>query len=185
MKFITLFAGALVATTAANVLLASDAYAVSLPNGWTQVGQSCRPADYKPHWGASTQNPMTPQRLIAVYYKLVKSGTTQYGIWNGAGTGYWLDSEPMRTWTGETGWCANCANQPKTLATTTTQIAFNNKNLTKEEANTKMNLLCGISPCGHTKCYQPALLCNQLSTTTYDPPAFPPSSNCPPAWGGF
>ena len=46
MKFITLFAGALVATTAANILLASDAYAFSPPNGWTQVGKWCTPAKY-------------------------------------------------------------------------------------------------------------------------------------------
>ena len=48
MKFINLFARALVATTAANVLLASDAYACdkctaldSPPNGWTEMGQGC------------------------------------------------------------------------------------------------------------------------------------------------
>ena len=41
VKFINFFAGALVATTAANVLLASDAYAFTPPNGWTQVGKSC------------------------------------------------------------------------------------------------------------------------------------------------
>ncbi|GEM_PF-5571344 len=41
MKFINFFAGALVATAAANILLASDAYASSLPNGWTQVGKGC------------------------------------------------------------------------------------------------------------------------------------------------
>ena len=65
MKFINLFAGALVATTAANVLLASDAYASSLPNGWTQVGKSCN--------GASMNK----------LYKLSKTGTTLYGVYNG------------------------------------------------------------------------------------------------------
>ena len=45
VKFINFFAGALVATTAANVLLASDAYASSLPNGWMQVGKSCTSPD--------------------------------------------------------------------------------------------------------------------------------------------
>ena len=51
MKFIHLFAGALVAKTAANVLLASDAYACDKcstldnpPNGWTQKGQGCVPS---------------------------------------------------------------------------------------------------------------------------------------------
>ena len=42
MRFFTLFAGTLVATTAANILLASDAYAGFPPNGWSQVGQGCR-----------------------------------------------------------------------------------------------------------------------------------------------
>ena len=42
VKFINFFAGALVATTAANVLLASDAYAFTPPNGWTQVGKYCK-----------------------------------------------------------------------------------------------------------------------------------------------
>ena len=41
VKFINLFSGALVATTAANVLLASDAYAFTPPNGWTQEGKKC------------------------------------------------------------------------------------------------------------------------------------------------
>ena len=41
MRFITLFAVALVATTAANILLASDAYAGFPPNGWSQVGKVC------------------------------------------------------------------------------------------------------------------------------------------------
>ena len=45
MKFINFFAGALVASAAANVLLASDAYASSLPNGWMQVGKSCTSPD--------------------------------------------------------------------------------------------------------------------------------------------
>ena len=41
MRFFTLFAGALVGTTAANILLASYAYAGFPPNGWKQVGQGC------------------------------------------------------------------------------------------------------------------------------------------------
>tara|TARA_A100000164_G_C21441619_1_gene555750 strand:- start:31 stop:354 length:324 start_codon:yes stop_codon:yes gene_type:complete len=41
MRFVTLFSGALVATTAVNILLASDAHAGWLPNGWEQMGKSC------------------------------------------------------------------------------------------------------------------------------------------------
>ena len=41
MRFITLFAGTLVATTAVNILLSSDAHAGFPPNGWEQVGKSC------------------------------------------------------------------------------------------------------------------------------------------------
>ena len=41
VKFLNFFAGTLVATTAANILLASDAYAFTPPNGWTQVGKGC------------------------------------------------------------------------------------------------------------------------------------------------
>ena len=69
VKFINFFAGVLVATTAANVLLASDAYA-GLPNGWTQVGKKCNGFGYAK---ANT------------YYKLTKtnsSGTQVYGVWN-------------------------------------------------------------------------------------------------------
>ena len=73
MKFITLFAGALVATTAANILLASDAYAVSLPNGWTQVGKSCY----------TNQGSSRSTGSGITYYKLAKTGTTQYGVYNG------------------------------------------------------------------------------------------------------
>jgi hypothetical protein len=64
MKFITIFAGALAATTAANILLASDAHAFDPPNGWKQKGQSC------------SQNSVT-------YYKLYKlSGDTAiYGVY--------------------------------------------------------------------------------------------------------
>ena len=68
MKFVTLFAGALAATTAANILLASDAHA--LPNGWTQVGQSCKVYHTTGDKGTQT------------YTKLVKVGSsTSYGVW--------------------------------------------------------------------------------------------------------
>jgi hypothetical protein len=68
MKFITLFAGALAATTAANIFLTSDAYAVTLPNGWTQMGKSCSRTSLMGH----TQT----------YYKLIKTGTTgTYGVY--------------------------------------------------------------------------------------------------------
>ena len=40
MRFKTLFSGALVATTAVNILLASAAHA-GIPNGWKQVGSEC------------------------------------------------------------------------------------------------------------------------------------------------
>ena len=73
MKFITLFAGALAATTAANIFLASDAYAVTLPNGWTQVGKSCQ-SNIGSGGSGSNGNE---------YYKLAKTGTTQYGVYNG------------------------------------------------------------------------------------------------------
>ena len=41
MRFNTLFSGALVATSAVNILLASAAHAGFPPNGWKQVGQGC------------------------------------------------------------------------------------------------------------------------------------------------
>ena len=91
VKFINLFAGALVATTAANVLLASDAYAFSPPNGWTQVGKSCD--------GAS----------ISKLYKLAKTGTTLYGVYNGE-SNQWIE-----------------------------------KDISLQEANTKMNNSCGVN----------------------------------------
>ena len=68
MKFINFFAGALVASTAANVLLASDAYASSLPNGWMQVGKSCTSPDQE-----------------RAYTKLRKdSNHSMYGVYKGA-----------------------------------------------------------------------------------------------------
>jgi len=50
MRFISLFSGALVATTAVNILLSSDAHAAPVigtwePNGWTQVGKACGDPD--------------------------------------------------------------------------------------------------------------------------------------------
>ena len=63
MRFITLFAGTLVATTAANILLASDAHAGFPPNGWSQVGKSCE-------WDGNT------------YHKLRKnSQQSKYGVY--------------------------------------------------------------------------------------------------------
>ena len=70
VKFINFFAGALLATTAANVLLASDAYAFSPPNGWRQVGKFCQ----------QTRGQQTGVSL----HKLVKTGTTLYGVYNGS-----------------------------------------------------------------------------------------------------
>ena len=78
MKFINFFAGALLASAAANVLPASDAYAgpgpLGTPNGWTQVGKSC----YNKNgisWPA-------PYALDSTYYKLKKNGTSStYGIY--------------------------------------------------------------------------------------------------------
>lgn len=74
MKFITLFAGALAATTAANIFLASDAYAFDPPNGWTQMGKKCTKSPQNNGTGdvGSTQT----------YYKLIKTGTTgTYGVY--------------------------------------------------------------------------------------------------------
>ena len=67
MRFITLFSGALVATTAVNILLASDAHAGFPPNGWEQVGKSCD-GDQK-----YTNNTYTKLRK--------KSDNSKYGIW--------------------------------------------------------------------------------------------------------
>tara|TARA_B100000475_G_C14701740_1_gene189272 strand:- start:56 stop:439 length:384 start_codon:yes stop_codon:yes gene_type:complete len=68
MKFINFFAGALVATAAANVLPASDAHAGFPPNGWTQVGKSCK-----------IDNNDTS--LYVTYYKLRKnSDQSAYGV---------------------------------------------------------------------------------------------------------
>ena len=73
MKFIIFVAGALVATTAANVLLASDAYAFTPPNGWTQVGKGCDAAGYT----ISSQYQ---------YYKLRKdSNQSMYGVYKTTG----------------------------------------------------------------------------------------------------
>ena len=77
MKFINFFAGALVATTAANVLLASDAYAFTPPNGWTQVGQGC---------SSNTQG-NDPFSISISRYKLRKdSNHSMYGVYNGNNT---------------------------------------------------------------------------------------------------
>jgi hypothetical protein len=78
MKFITLFAGALAATTAANIFLASDAYAVTLPSGWTQVGKKCTKSPQN-----STETG-TPVGSTQSYYKLSKTGTTLYGVYQGS-----------------------------------------------------------------------------------------------------
>ena len=76
MKFITLFAGALAATTAANIFLASDAYAVDFPNGWTQMGKKCSWGNPNPSGGGKFESTQT-------YYKLIKTGTTgTYGVYN-------------------------------------------------------------------------------------------------------
>jgi hypothetical protein len=77
MKFITLFAGALAATTAANIFLASDAYAVTLPSGWTQVGKKCTKS---PQNTTGTGTSGSTQS----YYKLSKTGTTLYGVYQGS-----------------------------------------------------------------------------------------------------
>ena len=77
MKFITLFAGALVATTAANILFATDAYAGFPPNGWTQVGKSCEKGGWPP-----------------TYYKLRKnSDNSVYGVHKNKDT--WVGSKNL------------------------------------------------------------------------------------------
>ena len=73
MRFITLFSGALVATTAVNILLSSAAHAGYPPNGWSQVGKSC---GNKP----SPHNSST-------YYKLQKnSDGSKYGVYRNKST---------------------------------------------------------------------------------------------------
>ena len=145
MKFITFFTGALVATTATNILLSSDAYAVSLPNGWKQVGQSCRRPGTKTVWPGT-------EELFDIYYKLVKSGTTQYGVYNGS-TGNWVSSYGASTKTSTTkgsGTNKTTGAPLSDLLYTETTEAFTNKSFNKEEANAKMNSSRG------TKSYQPA-----------------------------
>ena len=71
LKFISFFAGALVAATATNVLLSSDAHASFPPNGWTQVGKSCVNNDTYDSTGKYTE-----------YVKLAKTQTTYYGVYN-------------------------------------------------------------------------------------------------------
>ena len=69
MRFFTLFAGALVATSAVNILLASDAYAGFPPNGWEQKGRFCR-ANYGPNADGNK------------YHKLrKKSDNSKYGVY--------------------------------------------------------------------------------------------------------
>ena len=70
MKFITFFAGALVAATATNVLLSSDAHAAYPPNGWTQKGKTC----YNRQAYESTNK-------STIYAKLKKS-SGNYGVYN-------------------------------------------------------------------------------------------------------
>ena len=69
MRFFTLFAGALVATTAANILLASDAYAGFPPNGWSQVGKSCDKMGNH------------PAVVGTRYHKLKKNDGSTYGVY--------------------------------------------------------------------------------------------------------
>ena len=75
VKIINLFAGALVATTAANVLLASDTYAFP-PNGWTQVGKGCDSKTFD-----EMGDPID-------YYKLRKdSNQSMYGVYKSGDSG--------------------------------------------------------------------------------------------------
>ena len=73
MRFITLFSGALVATTAVNILLSSDAHAGYPPNGWSQVGKSCG-------------NVPSPNNS-STYYKLQKNNdSSKWGVYRNKNT---------------------------------------------------------------------------------------------------
>jgi hypothetical protein len=105
MKFITLFAGALVATAAANILLSSDAYADTMPNGWTQMGKGCGTGDGRDQCtnqsGCSDNNraaPATTEQNQSLFKmsKTNSSGTTVYGVWN-ATQSKWVGSSKGKT----------------------------------------------------------------------------------------
>jgi hypothetical protein len=96
MKFITLFAGALVATTAANVLLSSDAYAAYPPNGWTQKGKTC----YNEQVYESTNK-------STVYAKLKKSSGI-YGVYNKSGNKWVSDYKGVSLEEANTKMNSNC-----------------------------------------------------------------------------
>ena len=74
MRFNTLFSGALVATSAVNILLASAAHA-GIPNGWEQAGSRCYAYDSEGNWGSAYRdsNP---------YYRKLqkKSDSSKYGV---------------------------------------------------------------------------------------------------------
>jgi len=77
MKFITLFSGALVATTAVNILLSSDAHAGYPPNGWKQVGQKCCL-----FYSLGTECTSTGNRTNITFNKLQKKNdSSKYGVY--------------------------------------------------------------------------------------------------------
>ena len=76
MRFITLFTGALVATTAVNILLSSDAHAGYPPNGWKQRGEKCCKFDQ----GLVCTD--TTYRKNVTYNKLQKKNdSSKYGVY--------------------------------------------------------------------------------------------------------
>ena len=81
MKFNTLFSGALVATTAVNILLSSAAHAGFPPNGWKQVGKYCCAFRNSPGCSDSAY------RKNNQYHKLQKiSDSSKYGVYRNKST---------------------------------------------------------------------------------------------------
>ena len=81
MRFITLFSGALVATTAVNILLSSAAHAGFPPNGWKQVGKDCCAFINSPGCSDSAY------RKNNQYHKLQKkSDSSKYGVYRNKST---------------------------------------------------------------------------------------------------
>ena len=88
MKFINFFAGALVVTTAANVLLPSDAYSFGTMKEWTQMGKAC----FNYSGGTQTAGEYHTGTVVGSYRKLKSKTTNMYAIRSG---GTWVTSQNL------------------------------------------------------------------------------------------
>ena len=91
MKIINFFAGALVVTTAANVLLPSNAYSFNNYGnikGWTQMGKACQNFE----GGTQTVGENATGKVEAYYRKLKSKTTNMYAIRSNGG---WVTSQNL------------------------------------------------------------------------------------------